>query len=220
MKQPFALTRKHFQTPWGAVETDQSFLSEMEGRDAGIFYEDEWVHKNEHSIELQLIFLRALWERKEPFQIVPILCGSFHEAIQKGCSPMELSGVDPFVRALKTTLSQTKKKVCVLASADLAHMGVRFGDPDPPNRFSLQSLAGEDRQLLEHAERIDAEGFFGVLSREKDRRKVCGLAPIYVLLRLLEKAKGKILKYSQSPDPASQSVVTFASVAYWAAPND
>ncbi len=216
LKQPFALTRKHFQTPWGQVETDQAFLSGMDaGRD---FYEDEWVHKMEHSIELQVIFLRALRDEKNFFQIVPILCGSFHEAILNDSSPMELPGVGPFIQSLKTAISRTKKRVCVLASADLAHVGLRFGDSDPPNRFTLQNLAEEDRRMLGYAERIDAEGFFGVLSREKDRRRICGLVPIYVLLRLLEGTEGRLLKYSQSLDQASQSVVTFASLAYFAVP--
>jgi AmmeMemoRadiSam system protein B len=216
MKRPFALTRKHFQTPWGPVETDQAFLSAAEEGGAKDFYEDEWVHKNEHSIELQLIFLRAFWERPEPLRVVPILCGSFHEAVQNQMSPGELPGVGLFIEALKFASDRMGKRVCFLASADLAHVGLRFGDSDPPDRFILQTLAEEDRRLLGYAERVDAEGFFGLLSREGDRRRVCGLAPIYILLRLLEGAQGRLLKYSQSLDPAGQSVVTFASMAYFA----
>jgi AmmeMemoRadiSam system protein B len=216
MKQPFALTRKHFQTPWGPVETDAEFLSAVEAGCGGDFYQDELVHRMEHSIELQLVFLRALWPGETPFQIVPILCGSFQEAILKGTSPMDLPGVAPFIAALKKTATQAGKKVCLLASADLAHVGLRFGDPEPPNRLSLRSLAEEDRLLLERAERNDPEGFFTLLAREKDRRKVCGLSPIYVLLRVLEGVSGKLLKYGQSVDANTQSVVTFASLAFYA----
>ncbi len=214
MNQPFSLTRKDFETPWGIVSTDGSFLSEIEAGYSADFYEDEWTHKTEHSIELQVTFLGAVRDGTPPFQIVPILCGSFHEAIAKGCSPRELPGVAPFIESLKKAISRTKKRVCVLASADLAHVGVRFGDAEPPNRFTLESLAEDDRRMLEHAERADPEGFFGFLSREKDRRRVCGLAPIYVLLHLLEGKDGKLLRYSQSVDPAGQSVVTFAGMAF------
>ena len=215
-RQLFALTRKDFQTPWGRVETDREFLSAVEAGCSVDFYQDEFVHKNEHSIELQLIFLRALRSRKDSFQIVPILCGSFQEAILDGVSPMDLPGVAPFIASLRKVAGQTKKKVCFLASADLAHVGLRFGDQEPPNRLSLQALAEEDRQLLAHAEKIDGEGFFRVLAREKDRRKVCGLSPIYVLLSMLEGARGKLLKYSQSHDQATQSAVSFASLAFYA----
>jgi AmmeMemoRadiSam system protein B len=215
MKQPFALTRKHFQTPWGPVETDGEFLSAVEAGCGGDFYQDEFVHRMEHSIELQLVFLRALWPGKAPLRIVPILCGSFQEAILKEISPMDLPGVAAFIAALKKATAQIGREVCLLASADLAHVGLRFGDPDPPSRLSLQNLAEEDRRLLEYAERNDAEGFFDLLAREKDRRRVCGLSSIYVLLRLLEGVPGRLLKYSQSVDANTQSVVTFASLAFY-----
>lgn len=215
MKQPFALTRKHFQTPWGPLETDQEFMAVLDRESSAEFYQDEFVHKGEHSIELQVVFLRALWSGANPLRIVPILCGSFHQAISQDKSPMELPGVASFIQALKKTMAETARKVCLLASADLAHVGPRFGDPHPPDRISLQNLAEEDRRLLGFAERVDGEGFFRILAGEKDRRKVCGLSTIYVLLHLLEGARGKLLKYSQSLDPTTQSVVTFASVVYY-----
>jgi len=215
MEQSFALTRKHFQTPWGLVETDQEFMSALDGQFTEDYYQDEFVHKGEHSIELQLVFLRALWPGTAPFRIAPILCGSFHAAILQDKSPMELPGVASLIQALKKAIAGTKGKVCVLASADLAHVGPRFGDPAPPDRISLLNLAEEDRRLLGCAERVDGEGFFNILAREKDRRKICGLSPIYVLLNVLDGAQGKLLKYSQSLDPTTQSVVTFGSVAYY-----
>jgi AmmeMemoRadiSam system protein B len=215
-RQLFALTRKDFQTPWGRVETDREFLSAVEAGCSADFYEDEFVHKNEHSIELQLVFLRALSALKERFQIVPILCGSFQEAILDGAGPMDLPGVATFIAALRKASSQAGKRVCFLASADLAHVGHRFGDAEAPNHLSLQILSEEDRKLLAYAERIDGEGFFRVLAREKDRRRVCGLSPIYVLLSMLEGAQGKLLKYNQAHDPATQSAVSFASLAFYA----
>jgi MEMO1 family protein len=214
-KQPFALTRKDFETPWGIVETNRSFLKKIEPLCSFDVYEDEFVHKGEHSIELQLIFLRALWDRPEPFRIIPVLCGSFHEAILHDVSPLELPGVRSFLAAMKGAIAQSPEKICVLASADLAHMGQKFGDADAPNRFTLESLEEDDRSLLAHAERIDAEGFYECLRREKDRRRICGFPPIYTLLHLLGAREGKILKYGQSLDPATQSVVTFASVAFF-----
>ncbi|HSR13002.1 MAG TPA: AmmeMemoRadiSam system protein B [Thermodesulfobacteriota bacterium] len=211
MKKLFALTRKGFETPYGVVETDREFVSELEGDD---LYEDEWVHKTEHSIELQLVFLRALWRKKDPFRIVPILCGSFHEAIANRCSPADLPGVEAFVQSLKRAMNRAGRRVCLIASADLAHMGLRFGDTEPLTRFSLKNLEEEDLALLERAGRVDAEDFFRTVSRDGDRRRICGLAPIYILLRLLEGGRGKLLKYSQAFDPSSQSVVSFAGMAF------
>jgi len=215
-KMPFTLTRKHFETPWGIVETDQEFLSEVEKAGGLGFYDDEFVHKGEHSIELQLVFLRALWEKKNPPKIVPILCGSFHEAIRTDRSPLELPGVGKFLDAIRAAMTANKKKICILASADLAHVGLRFGDPDPPNSLTLSLLGEEDQRMLKFVEGLDAEGFFGFLKREKDRRRICGFSPIYTLLHLIRAREGRLLKYGQSMEPNSQSVVTFASLAYYA----
>jgi AmmeMemoRadiSam system protein B len=197
------------------VETNRAFLAEIQDHCPFDFYEDEFVHKAEHSIELQLIFLRALWHKRDPFQIIPVLCGSFHEAILKNISPMDVPGVARFIEALRAAIEKSKRRVCLLASADLAHVGLRFGDAEAPNRFTLQSLDEDDRRLLEFAQRVDAEGFYSSLLREQDQRRVCGLSPIDTLLRVINAREGKLLKYGQSMDPTTQSVVTFASLAFF-----
>lgn len=216
MKKPYALTSKNFETPWGPVETDRAFLELLQAHLSTDFYEDEWVHKGEHSIELQLVFQKGTWKDRPPFKIVPILCGSFHEAIGKGQSPLEVPGIQEFIEALKKAIAQFRDRICLVASADLAHLGLRFGDPDPPTPSSLRKLEEEDRKLLERVEQIDAEGFYEILLREKDQRKVCGLSSIYTLLKVIEAQEGKLLKYEQSVDSQTQSVVTFASLAFLA----
>lgn len=217
-KNPYVLTRKDFETPWGVVETDRSFISELETKLSFDPYEDEFAHKAEHSIELQLIFLKSLWSNNCFFKIVPILCGSFHEVISEGKSPREIENIKNFLDSLKVVISdQGEGKICLLASADLAHLGLRFGDAEEPNRFSLEILQGDDLHLLKFAEHVDAEGFYHVIMRERDRRRICGLPAIYTLLYLLENRtpKGNLLKYAQSFDAATKSVVTFASVAFY-----
>ena len=214
-KMPFALTRKDFETPWGPVETDRGFLADFEKECTLDFYEDEFVHKTEHSIELQLVFLRALRPPERPFRIVPVLCGSFHEAVARDLSPLDLPGVREFLEAARRVKSRQERDVCIIASADLAHVGTRFGDPEPPNPASLRDLMDEDRRMLEHIRNLDAESFFSFLRREKDRRKICGSSAIYTLLSLIEPRSGELLNYGQSVEPNGQSVVTFASMAFY-----
>jgi len=66
---------------------------------------------------------------------------------------------------------------------------------------------------IEHVSKIrgDAEGFFDSVRREGDRRRICGLAPIYMTVRTAGAGRGALLKYAQWPDP--NAVVTFASLA-------
>jgi MEMO1 family protein len=214
-KMPFALTRKDFETPWGTVETDRDFLAEFERECPLNFYEDEFAHKTEHSIELQLVFLRALRPPGKPFRVVPVLCGSFHEAVARDSSPLDLPGVREFLEAARKVKARQGRGLAVIASADLAHVGTRFGDPEPPTPAALRDLREADTRMLEPVLRLDREGFFSFLRREKDRRKICGSSAIYTLLGLIDSGEGALLKYGQSLEPNAQSAVTFASVAFY-----
>ena len=71
--------------------------------------------------------------------------------------------------------------------------------------------------MLEPVRNLDREGFFEFLRRERDRRKICGSSAIYTLLHLIDARGGELLKYDQSVEPNSQSVVTFASMAFYGA---
>jgi len=214
-KMPFALTRKDFETPWGIVETDRDFLADLETECPLNFYEDEFVHKTEHSIELQLVFLRALRSSARPFRMVPVLCGSFHEAISRDLSPLDLPGVKEFLEAVRRVQSKQTRKICIIASADLAHVGTRFGDPEAPDQTALKILRDNDQRMLEPVCNLDAEGFFSFLRGEEDRRRICGSSAIFTLLSLIESRGGELLKYGQSVEPGGQSVVTFASIAFY-----
>lgn len=215
MKRFFALTRKAFETPLGVLETEQSLVDAVQSRCSDDLFEDEGAHRSEHSIEFQCVFLRYLSGEKRPPRIVPILCGSLHEAIARRVSPMELQPVREFIEALRESLASWPEKVCVIASADLAHVGLQFGDRYGVGEYDLPRLEQEDREMLQHVERGDGEGFFSSVAREQDRRRICGLPAIYTLLQTLGPSRGRVLKYGQALTRETQSVVTFASLGLY-----
>jgi hypothetical protein len=208
--RPFALTRKHFATPLGQATCDHAFVEALLGRVGAGYLEDEFAHRGEHSIEFQCVFLRHLVSG--PLRIVPVLCGSFHDAVAAGRPPA--GDVDRVVAALRETAREQGGRTVVVASADLAHVGPQFGDPDPMTPEGLRGVGAADRALLARAEAGDAEGFFQAVARDGDRRRICGLPPIYTLLRLLDGSRGRLLRYGQWPDP--NGTVTFAALALYA----
>ncbi len=78
----------------------------------------------------------------------------------------------------------------------------------------LSWLEAEDRALLGHAERMDGEAFFEHNRRDGDRRHVCGFSAIYTLLAAVPATRGRVLHYGQAPEPETQSVVSFAAMAF------
>jgi AmmeMemoRadiSam system protein B len=215
MENPFCVTRKDFVTPLGPLKVDRELVDAVQSRCPADLFKDEGVQRSEHSIEFQCVFLRYLYPEPNPLKIVPILSGSFHEAIDKGVSPMELKSIRQFIEALREAVSSLGREVCYIASADLAHMGLQFGDRDGIHEYDLRVLTQEDHEMLGYAERMDGEGFFSSISRERDRRRICGLSSIYSMLKILEAKGGRLLKYEQAFTPETRSVVSFASLAFY-----
>lgn len=215
MENTFCLTRKDFITPLGTLNVDKELVDAIQSRCPDNLFKDEGVHRSEHSIEFQCLFLRYLFPEPIPLKIVPILCGSFQEAIEKGITPMEMKPVEQFIEALEESVSSSGEEVCYIASADLAHVGHQFGDREGVGEYGLRVLAQEDQEMLKHVEEMDGEGFFNSISKEHDRRRICGLPAIYTMLKVLDAREGKLLKYGQAFTPETQSVVSFASLAFY-----
>ncbi len=215
MKNVFCLTRKDFLTPLGSLSVDQELVDTIQSHYPEDLFREEGIQRSEHSIEFQSVFLRYLYPEPFPLKIVPILIGSFHEGIEKRVSPMELRPVRQFVEAIQKAVSSLGREVCYIASADLAHMGLQFGDREGMSEYGLRILSQQDQEMLAYVEKMDGEGFFSLIAAERDRRRICGFPAIYSMLKLLDAKEGKLLKYGQAFTPETQSVVSFASLAFY-----
>ena len=213
-RRPFVLSRKDFETPLGTLKADSEVIDRMVENIPQDLFEDEFAHREEHSIEFQAVFLKYLFpDREIPF--VPVLCGSFHEMVQGQYSPMSSPAVSGFVKGLKQSLDASGKRVCFIAGVDLSHVGARFGDSEPLSEGFIEGVENSDRALLEASGAMDAEGFFEVVTRECDRTRVCGTSSIYTMLQAMEAEGGELLKYDQAIDEEAQSMVSFASMVFY-----
>ncbi len=212
LRDPFALTRKDYETPLGAATTDRDFIEALARRAGQDCFGSELSHRTEHSIEFQAVFLRYLFAGRRDFTVVPVLASFAHEALALGRAPETDPRVPRFLDALAETIAASGRRVAVLAGADLAHVGPRFGDPAPVSDAELSRIEREDRAMLQAVEAGDAAAFFGGVAADGDRRRICGLSPIYALLRVLGRARGDLRHYGYWPDP--QGVVSYASVVF------
>ena len=210
MEHPFALTRKSYASPLGDVPVDHDFVDALAARARQDCFGSELAHRVEHSIEFQAVFLRHLYPNGRDISIVPVLASFAHEAMLSGRHPDADPRVPRFLEAVAETIAASGRRVVLVAGADLAHVGPRFGDPEPVSPPELARLEREDRAMLESVAAGDAEAFFESVARDGDRRRICGLSPIYALLRTLGGGVGSVKRYGQWPDP--DGVVSFASV--------
>ncbi|TAJ25229.1 MAG: AmmeMemoRadiSam system protein B [Nitrospirae bacterium] len=211
----FAVTDKDFETPLGVVPVDRQVLDLFKKKGGTPFFEEDLSHRNEHAIEFQLPFIQHALGSQRPFTILPILC-SFPPACLFDQELKALGDqVETFIRLLKETLEETGKKACIVASAELAHIGMRYGDPAPPTDFSFHKCMQTDLEMLKHVEELNADAFAQFIQKEGDSRRISGFAAIYTLLKLVQAEKGQVLRYDRGITDQYNSTVTYASMAFF-----
>jgi AmmeMemoRadiSam system protein B len=216
MREPFALCRKDFDTPLGAASADLPAIDRLAAHAEGFDpYADQFNHKREHSIEFQVVFLRHMLGER-PFKIVPILAGlGRHQA--SGEDPAGDARVERFMTGIRELVESRPGRVVVVAGADMAHVGPRFGDERSFDEQQRTELEATDLGSLERATRVDASAFWTHVAQDLDERRVCGLAPIWSLLRALPGgAQGRVLHYEQTIDGDDGSIVSHAAVGFYA----
>ena len=182
MEGIFALTAKDWITPHGRVRSDRAIIEEVKGRSESDFFAEEYAHKAEHSIEIQVAILSYLRRGGPAFRIVPILCGSFDRFISEGRRPGDDAQFRDFMLTLEEALAADDRRLMYLAGADLSHIGQRFGDSEPLTTGVLEGAARADKESLVHLATGDADAFFDSVAADQERRRVCGLSPIYSML--------------------------------------
>jgi len=203
------LTRQSYATPWGVLPTDQALVDKLaDALGSEIAFAEELHHAHEHSIELAAVWLHFV-RGGRPVALLPILCGSFGGFVAGEGDPAAHEPFDAVLRVLQASIGS--RRVLVVAAADLAHIGPAFGDPYGLDFIARAQLRSADERLLSAVYAGDAAAFFDTLKAEGDRRRVCGLPPIYLALRLLETASGQPAGYAVCPaDPQGLSFVTIA----------
>ncbi|MBX6316397.1 MAG: AmmeMemoRadiSam system protein B [Isosphaeraceae bacterium] len=212
----FALTRKDFETPLGLVRTDRGYVDRIAAEVGDHLFDDELIHRTEHSIEFQVVFLQYLLGNRRPFSIVPILVGSFHDLMELGIDPILDAEVRRFIEALRAAESESSRKVAYIGGIDLAHVGPEFGDPDRLSPAILEEVRRFDTALLDRAVAADPAGWFETAAAVENRWRVCGLAATYTMLHAMGPARGRLLRYDQAVNPERTCGVSFASIAFQA----
>jgi AmmeMemoRadiSam system protein B len=205
------VTTQNYATPWGTIPTDQATVSAIaEAIGADKAFGNELHHRDEHSIELALVWAQR-YAQNPTCKLVPLLCGSYHSFIKDGTTPQD----DPISAAIVQAIRDASagRRTFIVAAADLAHVGPAFGDTEPYGPVERATLANTDRTLIEGLCTGNPAAFFSPIIEVQDRFRVCGLAPIYLALRLLNAARGEAVAYQQCPaDNEGSSLVSIAGV--------
>ena len=210
----FALTMKDFETPLGVATTDRTFVDRLASEAPVDYFKDELLHRTEHVIEFQVLFLQHLYGGSARFPIVPILCSFDPEFFFRSEFNRQTEIFRDFVSRLNRTIAESPGRTCVIASVDLDHIGPRYGDNVHPGQTEINRSLDADRELLALLSNGDDERFLHTVRRLNPRHKICGFSPLYTMIKAMHLGTGRLLSLDYTTVDNQNSFVTFAAMVF------
>jgi AmmeMemoRadiSam system protein B len=177
-----------FDTPFGPAEIDGGVAQALLEA-TGVVRDDPAAHAREHSLEMQLPFLKRVL-RDVP--IVPLIMG--YQAPRT---------IATLADALTQVLAE--RRALLVASSDLSHY------------LDARAAGRADAVVLDFVGRFDAQGLLDALDEEPHH--ACGGGPIVSVMRAassLGARDGRVLKYADSGDVSGDksAVVGYMAAAF------
>lgn len=217
MNSYLTLCDKDFETPLGLVKCEKDLAQELINELGRKIIADSFIHRGEHSVEFQAVWLKSVFKGEDEIRILPFLCGSLVPLVEQGGHPENVEEYNHILNTLKNLLDSWKEAngpVMIIASVDLSHVGPQFGHDFRVTESVKREVREHDLDLLAKVSRSDHNGFFRQIVRERDKYNVCGVASIYAMMTLLEEAEGRILSYDQWVEEGGNGLVSFASLIF------
>ncbi|MCL4379126.1 MAG: AmmeMemoRadiSam system protein B [Candidatus Marsarchaeota archaeon] len=188
--KPMAVSMQDWKIPLGVMQNDKelsSLIAKADGIDR-----DEEAHRDEHSVEVQLPFIKQLF----PDAKCCFIC----------MGNQSIEAAHALSDAVADAVKRLGRKAIVLASSDFNH-------------YESRAVAQrKDRPLFELLEKMDVEGFYR--RKGEQNESACGYGPISTALLYAKKvhnaSKGVLLHNSDSGDETgdTENVVDYASLCF------
>ncbi|MFP3896608.1 MAG: AmmeMemoRadiSam system protein B [Anaerolineales bacterium] len=188
-------------TPLGALPVDEELarilLEELEGD----VVDSPQAHASEHSIEVQLPFIKYLFPEA---RILPIAMPPFPRAHELG-------------RGIAEIATGLTRRIVAIGSSDLTHYGPRYGFiPGGTGASGLEWMKENDRRLLQLVREMRASE---IVDEAQAHHNACGAGAIaaamgYALVR--DADEGVVLHYTTSHEvmPMGQDAVGYGAAVF------
>lgn len=183
------MSRGAWRMPWGDVPIDESLADRLRAA-CPLLSEDRSAHAREHSLEVQLPFLRRF---RDPFRFVPIALGR-----------LSLPDCRTLGEAVASVIRDDPSPPLLIASSDMTHYE------------SDATARKKDQKAISRILALDPEGLYKTVRSE--RITMCGVIPATVVLFAavsLGATEARLVKYSTSGDVSGDhgQVVGYAGLA-------
>jgi AmmeMemoRadiSam system protein B len=172
-----------WETPLGVVDSDTEFVEALD------IETDEFSHRDEHSLEVQVPFIKYRFPRA---RIAPVMMGQ-----QDYASAIRLS------EKIGAAIKRTKRDVRIVASTDFSHY------------VTEQKAKSDDLYAIEPLLTLDIKEFYKRI--EERRVSACGYGPVAAMVttcKNLGAKTAKLIRYATSGDVTGdrREVVGYAAI--------
>jgi AmmeMemoRadiSam system protein B len=204
-------TRKDFDTPLGVVRHDADFMRLMDERLGLDLCDMELDHAREHSVELQAVLLRYLFADRD-IRMAAYLCP---DPCGDGAAGDNRQALGSFAAALREELAADATPTCIIAGADLSHVGRFFQDDRELNADELHAVETLDRGSLAFLEHGDAEGFRSDVAARGNSTNICSVGCMYALAAAMDgSSMPRLLHYHQALTREIENCVTCCAMEW------
>ena len=175
-----------WETPLGPIEVDDFLAREILARTGDLVADDPMAHEEEHSLEVQLPFIRHLFPEAK---IVPLTVVPDERAAEVG-------------RAVGRTVQTLDADAVCLGSTDLTHYGPAYGfAPRGYGAAAVRWVRQEnDRRMVDLMLRLDADAAVAEAARHANACGSGAVAATLAAARQLGAERGILVGYTTSYD--------------------
>jgi AmmeMemoRadiSam system protein B len=196
-------SRGSWATPLGEVKIDEDTANKLLDVLAGDIIEDPEAHEGEHSIEVQLPFIKYLCPDAK---IVPIAIPPDENAHITG-------------KKIGEAASVMGKKIVVVGTTDLTHYGDAYGfTPFGYGEKAKRQMEESDARMIKLALTMKSEG---LIREAQKNHNACGsgaLAATVAAATAMQAEKGYLLQYTTSydvmPEGEFEMAVGYAGILF------
>ncbi len=192
-----------WKTPFGAIAIDQVTADCIIDNSSNLVVNDLNAHIGEHSIEVQVPFIKYLFPDAE---IVPVAVLPERSSIEIG-------------ESIATIVQDIKKKIVVVGTTDLTHYGYNYGfAPVGVGENAYTWMNDNNQSIIDLALSMNAED---IITEAREKKNACGsgaLAATVAFARKCGAENGTLLDYTTSfdvmPEPEFTMGVGYAGIVF------
>ncbi|MHC4448175.1 MAG: AmmeMemoRadiSam system protein B [Planctomycetota bacterium] len=202
------LSEYGFISPMGRCPSDGVAISKLVERLGRGLIVDQLDHLPEHSVELHLPWLQYL------FGNVPVVAALIPDPLAPPTTDdTEAVTTQQFLDALPAVLDELGGRTLFVASSDLSHVGLQFGEPRPVDDQRRLDVERIDRELLAKYATGDPEEFVSAVRWNKNPTRWCSVGNLAATLQLLQPDTVELIDYRQACDERGFALVSSAAIA-------